>query len=236
MLSPILLSWTIIITVVIIILAIPILLINLLFKLNNINQLIVRIWGKLILIFHKIEVIGENNILKNRSQIIFANHQSNFDIFLFSAILKVPFSWMAKDSLFRIPIFGWVIKTLGYIPVKRGSMKVAKAIEVAKEKLKNNQNIIIFPEGTWSNSDNLLPFKSGIYYLSKQTKVPLLPVNICGSNKVNPPDSYRVYLKPLKVIIHPPIFSNEYIDKDKNSFLNHIRSILKYTNDNLTIK
>ncbi len=190
---------------------------------------LVWVWGRLVLLFHKIEVQGRQHIKKDQPQIIFANHQSNFDIFLVSAVLDIPFSWMAKDSLFRIPVFGWILLKLGYICVVRDNgIKASRSLIKAVKKLKEKVTVVIFPEGTWNDSsEKLLPFKEGLYFLAKKSQVSLLPIRITGTNHMNPPDTLKMRLGKIKLVIYPAIVPKDYNHKAKEEFLTDMKSVLE---------
>ncbi len=190
-----------------------------------------KLWAKYCLLFHKIEVIGKDYILKSKPQIIYSNHQGNMDILLATHALDIHFSWFAKQSLFRIPVFGWLIKQMGFIPVYREDPKKAyQSVSEGISKLKDNTNVYIFPEGTWSSSPTrMLPFKQGFYALAIKSQAPILPVTILGSHEVNPPDTLKIYRGKLKVIIHPPIYPDDYMNQDKGVFLDSMKSLIERT-------
>lgn len=230
MLSFLLLFWIILVTTFFTIIISLILFIEPLFgKRSFIPHYLIRIWGKSTLLFHEVQVVGKHHLLKDQAQIIFANHLSNIDILLFSTILDIPFTWMSKDSLFRIPLFGWMLKKLGYIPIAREhSILASRALIKGIRKLKENVSIIIFPEGTVSDHpDKMLPFKEGFHLLAKRSHVPILPIKIIGTYHVNPPDTLKVHLGKLKLVIHPPIYPKDYLTKKKEDFLLDMRAILE---------
>lgn len=191
----------------------------------------IKLWAKYCLLFHSIEIIGKEYILKDQPQIIYSNHQGNMDILLATHGLDIYFSWLAKASLFRIPIFGWLIKKMGFIPVYREDPKKAfEAVSEGINKLKENTNVYIFPEGTWSsNPGELLPFKQGLYALAIKSQAPILPITLLGSYEVNPPDTLKLYPGKLKMIIHPPIYPEDYINQDKDVFLDSMKRLIERT-------
>ncbi len=232
MLSVLLLIWILGVTVLFTLFISFIFLIESLVRLSTpVPYAAMKLWAKYSLLFHKVEVIGKDYILKNEPQIIYSNHQGNMDILLATHALDIHFAWFAKQSLFRIPIFGWLIKKMGFIPVYREDPKKAfQAVSEGINKLKKNISVYIFPEGTWSNNPKqLLPFKQGFYALAIKSKAPILPVTILGSHEVNPPDTFKICLAKLKVIIHPPIYSNDYIDQEKEVFLDSMKGLIERT-------
>jgi len=133
---------------------------------------------------------GLDNI-KKPPYIIMCNHQSALDIYALLSSLPLPFKWIAKRQLFFIPFIGWVMKSAGDISLDRENPREAlKAIEAAVRKIREGTNIIIFPEGTRSKDGTLLPFKKGGFSLALRAGVPILPVGICGTNRLQPKGSF----------------------------------------------
>jgi 1-acyl-sn-glycerol-3-phosphate acyltransferase len=119
------------------------------------------------------------------------NHQSALDIFSLLNSLPVQFKWIAKRELFYIPFLGWAMKRAGYISLDRKHPREAiKAMDDAAKKIREGTNIIIFPEGTRSKDGHLLPFKKGGFSLALRAKVPIVPVGISGSNRLQPKGSF----------------------------------------------
>jgi len=133
---------------------------------------------------------GLDNI-KKPPYIIMCNHQSALDIYALLSSLPLPFKWIAKRQLFLIPFIGWVMKSAGDISLDREKPREAlKAIEAAVRKIREGTNIIIFPEGTRSKDGTLLPFKKGGFSLALRAGVPILPIGICGTNRLQPKGSF----------------------------------------------
>ncbi len=127
-------------------------------------------------IFFKITIIGRENIPENIGGCIIAsNHVSNNDPPFIGVVFKGKYTFMAKEELFRRPLFGWLIRKLGAFPVKRGA-KDLSAIDTAIESLHNGRTFIIFPEGTRSKTGELGKAKSGVSLISVRAKAPVIPV------------------------------------------------------------
>jgi 1-acyl-sn-glycerol-3-phosphate acyltransferase len=123
--------------------------------------------------------------------IIMCNHQSALDIYALHAALPTQYKWIAKRSLFMIPIFGWALKRAGYISLDRENPREGlKAMDEAARKIREGMNIIIFPEGTRSRDGKLLPFKKGGFSLALKAGVPIVPVGIAGTSALQPKGSF----------------------------------------------
>jgi 1-acyl-sn-glycerol-3-phosphate acyltransferase len=170
-----------------------------------------KLWGRLGIWMAgaKLEISGRENVPSEGPVIFMSNHQGNFDIL--SLFLAIPrqFSWIAKEELFAIPVFGHSMARAGYIPLDRSDGRRAlKSIEAAAAMIKNGRSVIIFPEGTRTPDGNLLPFKRGGFLLAAKAGVPIVPLTINGSAKVNP--CKRLELYPGKITIRfgepiPPV-------------------------------
>jgi len=135
-----------------------------------------------------------------------SNHQSGFDILALLATLPRETRWIVKKELFNIPIFGTSMKRGGYIPLdRRDAHQALKSIEKAAEAIRSGKSIVIFPEGTRSKNLRLLPFKRGGFMLALRTGIPVVPVTINGSGKVNPAGKLKLHSNPISVTLHPPV-------------------------------
>jgi 1-acyl-sn-glycerol-3-phosphate acyltransferase len=122
--------------------------------------------------------------------LLMANHQSALDISVLLAAMPVPFKFIARSELFRIPLFGWAIRRARYISIDRENPREAlKAIEEAGRRIREGMTVLIFPEGTRSKDGKLLPFLKGGFFLANRAQVPVVPVAIIGSAELHPKGS-----------------------------------------------
>ncbi len=151
-------------------------------------------------IIYKIEVLGEENIPSNGGAIICPNHKSNHDAVLITASLKRKLSFLGKEELFKFPPFGFLLKAVGVIPIKRGSGDIG-AVKKSIEILKDGKILTVFPEGTRNKTNDikLLEFKSGASLIAYKAGVPIVPCAIVGS--------YKPFSK-IKIIFGTPIDMN----------------------------
>ncbi len=128
-------------------------------------------------------LIGRENIPQKSSFILVSNHGSLLDPPLLGHAIGRNISFMAKSELFRIPFLGFIIKSCGAYPVKRGIVDKT-TIKIACEKLSNNNSIGIFIDGTRQKDGLVNKPKHGAALLSFKNQKMLLPVAIINSHRL----------------------------------------------------
>ncbi len=133
--------------------------------------------------------------------VFFANHQSLYDVPVLLATLPVDARFLAKKSLFRLPIFGFAMRKAGFVPVDRGAGAGAAkaAFRAASEQLGQGRSVLVFPEETRSAEGTVLPFKSGGLLIALRAGVRIVPVGIEGTRELRPKGSLLV--KPGTVTV-----------------------------------
>src|SRR3989304_3075768 len=146
-----------------------------------------RLWSRILLFLSgvTVEIKGTENLLQDGPQILASNHQGAFDILALQAFIPMQFRWVAKKSLFKIPVVGWSMSLAGYIGIERArSGRAYKSLEMAAEKVRRGTSVVIFPEGTRSLTGILLPFKKGSFLLAVKSGVDIVPVGIKGTRDI----------------------------------------------------
>ncbi len=128
-------------------------------------------------------LIGRENIPQKDSFILVSNHGSLLDPPFLGHAIGRNISFMAKSELFRIPLLGFIIKSCGAYPVRRGIVDKT-TIKTACEKLSNNQSIGIFIDGTRQKDGRVNKPKQGASLLSFKNQKLLLPVAIINSHRL----------------------------------------------------
>jgi 1-acyl-sn-glycerol-3-phosphate acyltransferase len=163
-------------------------------------------WGRFLLWISgfRVTVRGLENIPPG-PLIIAANHTSYFDIFIALGYLPLNFSFVMKEELFKIPLFGRAVRTLGYFPISRKNPRsAARSLAAIAQFLRGGGALLIYPEGTRNTTDApLLPFKSGMERLARQAQTAILPVAVLGGKAVQKlpwrTNSFTVVIgRPLK--------------------------------------
>tara|TARA_B100001248_G_scaffold52561_1_gene34326 strand:- start:160 stop:861 length:702 start_codon:yes stop_codon:yes gene_type:complete len=146
----------------------------------------------------KISIKGRENIINNEKFFIAASHQSMFETFYLQTIFDSPV-FILKKELLLIPIFGWYLKKIGSISIKRNKItkdNLGFFNDILKTMTSSNRPLIIFPQGTRVLPDERPPFKKGASRIYEELNVTCQPVAI-NSGYVWPK---RGEMKPNKII------------------------------------
>jgi 1-acyl-sn-glycerol-3-phosphate acyltransferase len=154
-----------------------------------------RGWARAVLAVAGVSVsaIGTERIARGGSYVVAANHESFADILVLLACLPLRVRFLAKRSIFRVPVLGWSIAAAGFIPVDRGRRERGSAVlERAAKRLAGGRSVVIFPEETRTRNGELLPFKKGAALLAARAGLPMLPVGLHGTRRVLPRGAFRM--------------------------------------------
>ena len=167
----------------------------------------------------RIQVLGRENIIESRKFFIAASHQSMFETFYLQTIFKSPI-FILKKELTLIPIFGWYLKKIGSISIKRNKVtrdNLGFFDHINEIVNKSERPLIIFPQGTRVRPEERPPFKKGAARIYDELKISCQPVAI-NSGYVWPKKGSKKTDRIITISILPLIDSS--LDKDK--FVKHL--------------
>lgn len=154
----------------------------------------------------RVRAFGWCNVPKRGGAVLASNHQSYLDPAIIAAGVRREIHFMARDSLFEIPVFGALIRSLNAFPVKREGID-RDAIRKAVRIITAGGLVVIFPEGTRHDSGTLGEVKAGAAFVSRKAGCPIIPVGIRGAHKAWPM-RYRIFhLAPVRIGFGRPIES-----------------------------
>jgi 1-acyl-sn-glycerol-3-phosphate acyltransferase len=175
-----------------------------------------------------VKVTGRNNVQKNVSYVVIANHQSYYDIFLIYGWLGIDIKWIMKKELAKIPGLGFGSKKVGHIFLDRSNSRVAvESLNAAKKKLVNGTSVVIFPEGTRSKTGKTGSFKKGAFKLALDLGLPILPVSITGTREMWPANTLDLFPGRCKLVIHKPIDITSYSEDSIAELMNSAKEIIE---------
>ena len=146
----------------------------------------------------RVEVSGKENLYGKDALIMAPVHRSNLDSILLAPLHKRRMRALAKESLFKFRPFAWYLSALGGFPIRRGSAD-RESMKIAKTLLENGATLLVFPEGTRQEGNQIGELFDGTAYLAAKSGVPVVPIGICGTEKAM--GSGSKFPKPYKVRI-----------------------------------
>ncbi len=162
-----------------------------------------------------------------RPYVVVSNHESFTDILLISH-LPWDMKWLSKDSLFRIPVMGWEMRMAGDIEVHRGrnESRVA-AVKGMRDRLAKRVSVMIFPEGTRSRTDELLPFQDGAFRVAVETGTPILPLALAGTRSALAKGSFLMAPARAEVRVLEPIETKGLTAADVPALRDRVRRTIE---------
>ena len=198
---------------------------------NSVSHRLECLWARLVVWCAGVRVEADLGTLDPGATYVFlANHQSNLDIpVLFSALSGFNFRFLAKDSLFRIPVFGPAMARMGHVAIERENRRKAmQSIERAVSLVAGGVGLLIFPEGTRNTDHSTLgEFKTGGMIVALKCRCPVAPLIVTGSGRVLPKGSTRVVPGRIRITALPPVDASAYTLKDRDAFKTHMEIIMK---------
>ena len=158
-----------------------------------------------------IKIDGEIPDRKNGPHLYLFNHQSLLDQFLIVGTIKEYVSAVGADYQFSWPIWGRLIKRLGAIPIVRDDLtKAIHSLTLAEDEIQKGTSFLIAPEGTRTKTGKMGEFKKGLFHLSLNTGVTIVPIGLIGAYDSKKRDDWRIYPGMITVRIGNPVYKNFY--------------------------
>ena len=181
---------------------------------------------------------GRANVPRRGPVLFVSNHQSMLDPVLIGASTNRYLTFLARSTLFKVPVLGHLIQSLNAIPIDRTMGK--DGIQSVLDRLKLGQAVLMFPEGERTHTGEVQPLKPGVSLLIKRVGCPIVPVGVAGcfegwSRFMKWPRWSPPFLQAgpstIGVAIGEPIPPERYRGKDRDWVLNDLREQLALQKD-----
>lgn len=139
---------------------------------------------------------GMERLPADSGALLLINHQSFLDPLVVGIAFRRPVSFLARDSLFRVPVIGWILRKTYVMPINREAASTASLREAIR-RLNHGFYVGIFPEGTRSETGEIGTLKPGFLALMRRANVPVYPVGVAGAYQAMPRGAW--FLRPVKV-------------------------------------
>jgi 1-acyl-sn-glycerol-3-phosphate acyltransferase len=171
--------------------------------------------------------------------LILANHQSFFDPIMLGVASPRPLVYLARKTLFKPPWFGWLISSLNAVPVDQEGV-AKEGFKAILRHLQAGEAVVVFPEGTRTETGALSPLKPGVQLLIKRLRMSIVPMGIAGAFDALPYWEKVPKLSPLfgeagkstiAVTVGKPIDSRRYEDMPREEMLAELTTVLQKLKD-----
>jgi 1-acyl-sn-glycerol-3-phosphate acyltransferase len=171
----------------------------------------------------RVRHVGVENLTLHPTALFVSNHVSNLDpAALFAALPRLAV--ILKKELRSIPLLGYVMAMGSFIYVDRRDRASRKAVmEQAVQALKNGVSLLIFPEGTRSQDEHLLPFRPGPFSMAIQAGRPIVPITVHGARELMPKGTMKIRPGEMTLVFHRPVETVGLTDSDRSELLERVR-------------
>ena len=189
---------------------------------NEIGVYLFNVWLRV-----RLKITGRENLPKTNRFVAFANHSEYTDpVFLKRVVKDYPVAFIAKEELFHYPVLKNLMLSAGCIPLFRGmDRKGLQAIIDAINAVKEGQPMAIFPEGTRSYSNQMIPFKAGSFKVVLKAHADILPVCLYNMQGVLNWKRFKIHTAYLHVC--PVIPYDTFKDMDTNAISTMVQGIIQ---------
>ncbi|HTI49853.1 MAG TPA: lysophospholipid acyltransferase family protein [Planctomycetaceae bacterium] len=142
--------------------------------------------------------------------LLLSNHQSFLDPLLVGLPIRRPISFLARDTLFKVPFVGWMLRHTYVLPLNRDGGS-SGAIRETLRRMEQGFLVGVFPEGTRSADGALGTFKPGFAALVRRTDLPIFPVGVAGANRALGRGAWFIKPYPVCVVYGEPIPREEIV-------------------------
>ena len=164
----------------------------------------------------RIRAVGRELLEPGHGYLFMANHTSNLDPPVITPLLGRRIAIIAKQELFKIPLFGYAMLKANFVPVNRADRRSAvESVGNAVHVLQSGLGMMVFPEGTRSRDGRLLPFKKGPFHLAMEAGVPVVPITVVGAHEAWPKGSMKLRAGEIVVYFHPPIDPHRFASREE---------------------
>jgi 1-acyl-sn-glycerol-3-phosphate acyltransferase len=162
--------------------------------------------------------------LTGRAAVYCANHQSNVDPPILFTAVHPRMHILYKHEIDRIPLLGRAFRMGGFIPVDRHNKEAAmRSIEAGARSLRSGNSFLIFPEGTRSKTEAMLPFKKGGFVMAIKAQAPIVPMAIQGGRDAMRRGSWLIRPVTVSVRVGQPIETTEYALDERDRLIARVR-------------
>jgi len=162
--------------------------------------------------------------------LLLSNHQSYLDPLLIGLPLSRPVSFLARESLFKIPVIGWILKHTYTMPIKRSAAST-QSLREAVQRMEHGYLVGLYPEGTRTTDGSVGAMKPGFISIIRRTNMPVYPIGIAGAWQAFPRSAWFPRPKCIAVYFGPAMDADAL---ERLTQRGHEAELLNYVHDQIS--
>ncbi len=182
----------------------------------------------LFFLFVELDVQGLEHIPPRGPALLVSNHVNLMDPIVPMGVLKRRISFMAKEEVFALPIFGRLLRGLQIVPVTRGKIAARRALQRAEEFLRKGWLFGLYPEGTRSRRPGMGPGHNGAALLALRTGVPIVPTALTGTHLILREGRFFPRRGPVSFRAGPPFLVERVTGRINRQMLEDLTEKIMY--------
>ena len=176
-------------------------------------------------------VENADRIPLDRAAVYCSNHQSNVDPPILFTALHPRLHILYKHEIDQIPILARAFRLGGFIPIERKNKEASmRAIEAGARSIRQGNSFLIFPEGTRSRTNDLLPFKKGGFIMALKAGAPIVPVAVQGGRDAMRRGSWLIRPVTLRIRVGQPIETESLGLAQRDELIQNVRTAIENLN------
>jgi 1-acyl-sn-glycerol-3-phosphate acyltransferase len=191
---------------------------------------VVQAWcyGSLWLSGVRTRIIGSENLPTERPYVLMGNHINLLDPFIWCAVMPTPFVGVEKKENFKIPLYGWMMRRWGNVPIDRKDIEQAKrdlatAVETTR---REKVSLVVLPEGTRTRDGKIGAFKKGGFHVALGMGAPIVPITLNGAFHVQARGRFVTRPGTIELIVGKPIDTASYSLEQIENLMTDVRAAI----------
>jgi 1-acyl-sn-glycerol-3-phosphate acyltransferase len=176
----------------------------------------------------KVEIRRSPGFDPDRTCFLISNHVNLFDPFVLYGAIPQFFRGLELESHFRIPVYGWLMKRFGNVPVPDDNRPsdLKRMLRMAESALGRGVSLVVFAEGSRTVTGRVGPFYDGVFRMALQFGAPITPVSIVGSFEFNRKTSWMLRPARIVVYLHDTIETKTWDKRDVAGLRERVQEIV----------